>query len=418
MKSKEKTISFMMGKGSIAHNNRNFTAKNVDRERTDLDLILCCEDIKETYHKLFDKSVALYNAKQTRDDRKIGDYYEKIRTGKQEKTFKEVVVQIGNKDDTPADSPAGEEAKKILEEYYAGFVKRNRTLRVFNAAIHMDEATPHIHIDFVPFTTGSKRGLDTRVSLKKALSDLGFNGGTKGNTEWDQWVEAEKNELEKVMERYGIKRLDKGERREHLSVENFKAEMKHQEVKALDGQIDELNEDIEKLTEKKKSADKELSDAENKLTETAKKLSKLKEEEIKIKTDESEYRNSEEYKLPEPPMLITAKAYFKKYAFPLVDKLINIICSFCRKIKNLEKEIISLRFRNNNLKMSYDSEVSKNEKLSEDSKQLEILRSELDRNKINAIIKNYEEKQRMKYMRGREAEKENDWFTRDDDFER
>ena len=46
-----------------------------------------------------------------------------------------------------------------------------------------DEATPHLHIDFVPYTTGSKRGLDTRVSLKQALSALGFKGGTRRETE-------------------------------------------------------------------------------------------------------------------------------------------------------------------------------------------------------------------------------------------
>ena len=47
----------------------------------------------------------------------------------------------------------------------------------------MDEATPHLHIDFVPFTTSSKRGLDTRVSLKQALAAQGFKGGSRGDTE-------------------------------------------------------------------------------------------------------------------------------------------------------------------------------------------------------------------------------------------
>jgi len=61
-------------------------------------------------------------------------------------------------------------------------------LRVFSAHMHLDEATPHLHIDFVPFTTGSKRGLETRVSLKKALAAMGFTGGTRSETEWNQWV--------------------------------------------------------------------------------------------------------------------------------------------------------------------------------------------------------------------------------------
>ena len=91
-----------------------------------------------------------------------------------------------------------------MDEYYQGFQERNPQLRVFSAHLHMDEATPHLHIDFVPFTTGSKRGLDTRVSLKQALATQGFKGGSRGDTEWSQWIQSEKEQLAAVMERYGI----------------------------------------------------------------------------------------------------------------------------------------------------------------------------------------------------------------------
>lgn len=72
------------------------------------------------------------------------------------------------------------------------FQKRNPTLRVFSAHLHMDEATPHLYIDFILYTNGSKRRLDTRVSLKQALSALGFKGGTRRETELNQWVVSEK----------------------------------------------------------------------------------------------------------------------------------------------------------------------------------------------------------------------------------
>ena len=91
-----------------------------------------------------------------------------------------------------AESENGQLARQILDEYYRGFQERNPNLKVFSAHLHMDEATPHLHIDFVPFTTGSKRGLDTRASLKQALAAQGFKGGTRGDTEWNQWVSAEK----------------------------------------------------------------------------------------------------------------------------------------------------------------------------------------------------------------------------------
>ena len=119
------------------------------------------EDIRDVYHKLFDDALERYNAKQTRSDRKIKDYYNKIVSGTQEKPFHEIIIQIGNCDNMSADSENGKLAEKILGEYMQSFQVRNPYLRVFSAHLHMDEATPHLHIDFVPFTTGSTRGLDT-----------------------------------------------------------------------------------------------------------------------------------------------------------------------------------------------------------------------------------------------------------------
>lgn len=170
----QRTISAMVGKGSVNHNSRKFRAENVDGTRTHLNIDYCNENIKTVYHELFDEALERYNAKQIRSDRKIKDYYEKIRSSKQEKPFHEIILQVGGKGNMNADTENGELAKQILDEYYQGFQERNPQLRVFSAHLHMDEATPHLHIDFVPFTTGSKRGLDTRVSLKQALATQGL----------------------------------------------------------------------------------------------------------------------------------------------------------------------------------------------------------------------------------------------------
>ena len=152
------------------------------------------------YHKLFDEALERYNAKQKRKDRMIDDYYEKIRRGKQEKLFHEVIFQIGNKDDMNVKSENGLLVKKILMEFMNEFQARNPNLYVFSAHLHMDEETPHLHIDFVPYITGSNRGLDTRVSLKSALAAEGFKGGTRGATELNQRIASEKQELAAVME--------------------------------------------------------------------------------------------------------------------------------------------------------------------------------------------------------------------------
>ena len=200
----KRTISAMVGKGSVNHNSRKIKAENVDGNRTHLNIDYCNENIKTVYHNLFAEALERYNSKKTRADRRIENYYEKIRNSKQEKPFHELILQIGDKENMSAESENGALAREILDEYYRGFQERNPQLKVFSAHLHMDGATPHLHIDFVPFTTGSKRGLDTRVSLKQALSAQGFKGGTRGDTEWNQWVSAEKSALAFVMERHGI----------------------------------------------------------------------------------------------------------------------------------------------------------------------------------------------------------------------
>ena len=200
----------MTGKGSVNHNSRKFHAKNTDPERSCLNVEYCNENIKDVYHELFDEALAGYNEKQTRNDRIIDDYYEKICSGKQEKPFHEIILQIGNKDDMGAKTEDGRLAAKILDEYMQDFQQRNPTLRVFSAHLHMDEATPHLHIDFIPYTTGSKRGLETRVSLKKALAELGFKGGTRSETERNQWVAAEKERLAEIMLKHDIEWEKKG----------------------------------------------------------------------------------------------------------------------------------------------------------------------------------------------------------------
>ena len=244
-----RTISIMVGKGSANHNSRKFHAKNTDPERSYLNVEYCNENLQSVYHQLFDEAQQRYNAKQKRADRMISDYYEKIRSGKQEKLFHEVIVQIGNREDMNAQSENGALAAQVLDEYMREFQKRNPNLRVFSAHLHMDEATPHLHVDFVPFTTGSKRGMDTRVSLKKALAAQGYTGGSRGDTEWNQWVAAEKNALAMVMERHEIQWEKKGTHEKHLSVLDFEKRERAKEVAALESQKTELQERVDDLQE-------------------------------------------------------------------------------------------------------------------------------------------------------------------------
>ena len=230
----------MSGDGVVPHNRRTYLAENVDPTRTHLNIEYCYTPIEEAYHQLFDAALAEFNAKQKRKDRCIGNYYEKIRDGKQEKTFYEVIFQVGNKDDMGAAGENAELAKTILDKFYRSFLERNPQLRVYSAHLHMDEATPHLHIDFIPFTTGSKRGLSTRVSLKQALADQGITGEGRSLTERDLWVQKEKEALAEIMLEHGIEWEQKGEQKEHLSVLEFKREKRKEELAELEQSIERV----------------------------------------------------------------------------------------------------------------------------------------------------------------------------------
>ena len=230
----KRTISGQIDKGDVNHNNREFIASNVDKYRVKDNITILKDDIRDVYHELFDDALKEFNARQTRKDRIIHDYREHIRHGRQEKEFYEVIFQVGNMDDTPVGSDAAKTATEILREFTEGFIKRNPHIRVFNAVIHLDEATPHVHIDFVPFATGQKRGLPTRNTLSKALEQQSFKGEGKLETNTKMWIEREKQELAAVMLTRGIEWEQLGTHNEHLSVLDYKKQERQKELKDLD----------------------------------------------------------------------------------------------------------------------------------------------------------------------------------------
>ena len=306
----QRTISIMTGKGSVNHNDRKFTAENVDKERTQNNITYCKENIRTVYHKLFDDAVKRHNERQTRSDRQITNYYKKIsQESKQEKPFQEIIVQIGDKDNMGAMTENGQLAKKILDEYMKEFQDRNPNLYVFSAHLHMDEATPHLHIDFVPFTTGSKRGLDTRVSMKGALKQQGFIGTGRSDTERAQWAESEKEALSKIMLSHGIEWEQKGTHEKHKTVSEFKCDM--------------LAKEIDELTEKKDDLLHTMS-AYTKAEEYA----HLTVQKIKDNND---------FDIPEPPPLMSAKTYKTKFIEPFIKRIMKIIENLARRCYRAEK---------------------------------------------------------------------------------
>lgn len=363
----------MTGKGSLNHNSRKFHAKNTDPNRTHWNVEYCNEDIKDVYHELFDDALKRYNDKQTRKDRKIDDYYEKIRSGKQEKLFHEVIIQIGDKDNMGSETVEGQLAAKVLDEYMKGFQERNPTLRVFAAHLHLDEATPHLHIDFIPYVTGSKRGLDTRVSLKQALSVLGFKGGTRMETELNQWVAAEKEQLASIMLEHGIEWEQKGTHEKHLSLLDFEKQERAKEVAALEEQkadLEEHNATMQEVNEKwldhLKNIEQDISSAQESLKEADKRAERAKKNkaqyekklmEIAPMVKEMErfaekYSADPEEVLPEAGTLETGKTYREKKAKPLIKKIVVVLRSVYRAYLDLSRKF-------SDMQKSYDRAWSK-----------------------------------------------------------
>lgn len=270
-----KTISMCQGKGSLSYNNREFTAKNIDPSRTADNIVFIQQDLGDAYHQIFDEAVARYNAHQKRKDRKIDDYFlhlfnrepsKSVITGaNKQKSFYEDLVQIGTKDDTGVGTPDAEVAVACLKEYMEGFQKRNPNLYVFNAVMHLDEATPHLHIDYIPLGHYS-RGLEVRNAKNKALDEMGFGNDAHSNNRWRlrEW-----EVLRDICNAHGIEISEpKKSRGYSYTVEEY----------------GEHEDEIRRLNEEKAQALSERDEVQAELDKAAKKKVKLDEiESIEVK---------------------------------------------------------------------------------------------------------------------------------------
>lgn len=223
------STSFTLGKASvqhnanIAHNNREFIAGNINQEKVADNVIYVKQNVRAAYQELFEQSLEEYNAKQKQPCRRIQDYYKHISESKREEAFYEIIVQFGDSKTAPCESENGELTKKMLDEYIRNFRQRNPNLHIFNAVLHMDEASPHLHIDFIPFyTQGRKNSLSKGVSMKAALIEQGLNPKSIRENQLVIWEENERAEMERILLKYGFTREDKNAKYEHQTVEQYK----------------------------------------------------------------------------------------------------------------------------------------------------------------------------------------------------
>ena len=189
------SISFNQShKSNLAHNNRTNVHGNpdIDQSRLNENIYFVQKDIREIYKNVFGEAVEAYNAKQSRKDRRIEDYYEKISHDSKTHEQRELIVAIGE----GKDGEVYRDMKKTaLVEYAEEFQKRNPNLAVYNMVLHDDEANPHLHINYVP-NFESKKGLSKRVGMDKALQQQGIEG--KGTELIKYWRERETDRIEEL----------------------------------------------------------------------------------------------------------------------------------------------------------------------------------------------------------------------------
>ena len=335
-----KTISFPKGRGHLTHNNRDFICNNVVPERISWNRTYIQEPLKDAYEKCFGQALRDYNAAQKRKDRKKEDYLKEIEnSGNKEKTFYENIVQIGKKEDTPVVDENGnltvdaKTAIEILEQYAKTFQERNPNLYLFNCVMHLDEATPHLHIDYIPVAHGYKNGMETRNSLTKAFQQMGFaKAVSRKQNETVEWQERERSYLTELCRERGIEIEALGIQRENLSLPEYKAAMREvekleQQAEALDSQnevLEKQNDALAQHTSELATQAQEMEAHNNELLMQAQEL-----------TEQIEKAEQKEKEANE----ILAKHDLRAETFKAISKEVN---AETKKMKNVAVPITSL----------------------------------------------------------------------------
>jgi len=225
-----KTISTHNGsKANRAHNIRDEkvvrSQNHIDTKLTANNEILIDEKPRAAYERLFGAALKEYNARQTRPERKIKDYYSHITADRKKHVVYEMIVQIGDRGNTGIDAPA---ERAAVKEFIAGWPKRNPNLALIGAYVHADEAdgTLHAHLDYIPVASGYKNGLGVQNGLTKALGQQGFETIKRaGETAQIRWERRENQELEQICAKHGIEIYHPQSGRKHLDTPEYKSRM-------------------------------------------------------------------------------------------------------------------------------------------------------------------------------------------------
>ena len=252
-----KTISFHNGsEWSRGHNIRDERYTNnqehINSSLSANNIIVCDIPVRQAYDEIFRQAVQEYNDRQTRKDRKIDSYYDKIKHDKRKHPVYECIVQIGDRNDTGNNS---ELEKQALIRYAQMWTERNPNLYLIGAYIHCDEpdGTVHLHCDYIPVAECS-RGMRIQNSLDKALRQQGLQSININQTAQMAWQTQERTALMTICQELNIDVQLNQERtkgRQHLSTAEYKAERTKLE-QDIEQELQPLRDELQEYTDIKR----------------------------------------------------------------------------------------------------------------------------------------------------------------------
>ena len=333
---------------------------------------------KEAYHKLFDSAVAEYNSRQKRNDRRISDYYKKIRNDKQKHTAYEMIVSVGNMEERIPE----ELSYEILTEFVEGWKEKNPNMYMFGCYYHADEqGVPHVHIDYIPVGTNYTRGMKMQVSSSKALEEMGFVTDTFKGTAQVKWIHSENERLETICNNHGVEVYHPQTGKEHLEKDLYILEKQADNLRAEISDIEEEKQNIirksvmavDKLESEKSALEDEITElvhdktiAQAELDETA----------TLVKTIRGDFEKEipkVSSILPQPEKKETAADY-RKRIIPIIS---NAIKSIVDKARSWHRTIIALTKENTRLAEENKTVAEKDEKIKTLEKENSSMRTSL-----------------------------------------
>ncbi|CDA29226.1 plasmid recombination protein [Eubacterium sp. CAG:156] len=316
--------------GVAKHNLRKYHSNDYDKENI---VILwgtdkLVQDVKKVYKEQFDEAVREYNKKQTRDDRKIDDYFEK--TAKSNKDMAvELIFQIGDKEFWDKNPDKRRRMDVAFKEMLNMLQKEAPNLVVANAVIHYDEASPHMHVVAVPVADGFKKGMSRQVSKRKVCTKEFLEEVLQGKIR-----ECVDNRIFVWLGEF-LKSKQTGWNND-LSVVEYKVKKENEKYEKAVKNVEVMNNEILKKTAEKQRADKKLEETYKELKEA----DAVAQWGIK---DIREFENKVTKGPEEPKGLMSAKSYREKIVMPFLVGLNRIFKRIVKMAKSCFAESMELK---------------------------------------------------------------------------